>query len=400
MSGFTSLKLEYGRIFGDAWPAWIGGLLVGILNVFEYIYEKPWGITSATSRWSGWILTVFGIDTPAWLYFQQMKMVEKIPFTYGGDAINIGVILGAFIASCLSYEFSIRKARSKGMYLQAFIGGVFMGYGARLCSGCNLGGFLCSIPSLSLSGWIFWIGMAIGAYLGIKIIVKMAMRRNEIKVRSPQPGRNGKRQLFLGIIGIFIAIGITLLYLHSDSDVAIFFLFGIGFGVIIQRSRFCFVTCYKDLFVTRDVSLFKAIVIAMLVSTIGFSLIMYHMVPDPSSGELPPHAKINNIGPFGIPHLIGGILFGLGMVLAGGCASGTLYRMGEGYLILWVAFFGTLVGYTLLAYSWEWLYPDLLEGTKIWLPQYLGWGWSVFLTIAILVVVYLGISYWEVAGWD
>ncbi|MHC1567087.1 MAG: YeeE/YedE thiosulfate transporter family protein [Candidatus Syntropharchaeia archaeon] len=163
----------------------------------------------------------------------------------------------------------------------------------------------------------------------------MAMRRNEIKVRSPQPGRNGKRQLFLGIIGIFIATGITLLYLHSDSDVAIFFLFGIGFGVIIQRSRFCFVTCYKDLFVTRDVSLFKAIVIAMLVSTIGFSLIMYHMVPD-----------------------------------------------------------------ALLAYSWEWLYPDLLEGTKIWLPQYLGWGWSVFLTIAILVVVYLGISYWEVAGWD
>lgn len=396
-----ALKEDYDKIFGNAWPVWLGGLLVGMFTVFEYICKKPWGITSATSRWSGWILYGFGVDTPNWLYFQQMKTFQKIPFMYDSDAINIGVVLGAFIAACLSYEFAIRRAKSKRVYVQAFSGGILMGYGARLCGGCNLGAFICSIPSLSLSGWIFWIGLAIGAYLGVKIVVlliaRMQVSGEKIKMPEKKTEKSEKRQTHIGLIGILTAAVITLFYTHfTKSEVVILFLFGLAFGIIIQRSRFCFVTCYKDIFISRDAALFKAIIIAMLVATIGFSLIMYNMVPDPSTGELPAHAKINNIGsPFGIPHLIGGILFGLGMVLAGGCASGTLYRMGEGYVSLWVAFLGTLAGYVFIAQNWEWLYPNLLEGTKIWLPQYLGWGWSVFLTILTLVGAYILITYWE-----
>ena len=379
---------------------------MGMFNVFEYIYKKPWGITTATSRWSGWILYGFGVDTPNWLYFQQINTFQKIPFMYDSDAINIGVVLGAFIAACLSYEFAIRRAKSKRMYVQAFIGGILMGYGARLCSGCNLGAFICSIPSLSLSGWIFWIGLAIGAYLGVKIIVSQIARmdvsgeKRPLKMPEKKTEKNEIRQSYIGITGILAAVAITLFYtLFTKAEVVILFLIGLAFGVIIQRSRFCFVTSYKDLFISRDAALFKAIIIAMLVATVGFSLIMYNMVPDPSTGELPAHAKINNIGsPFGIPHLIGGILFGLGMALARGCASGTLYRMGEGYISLWVAFLGTLVGYVFIAHNWEWLYPNLLAGTKIWLPQYLGWGWSVFLTISALVSAYILITYWEASG--
>jgi len=399
-----ALKADYAGVFGKAWPVWLGGLLVGMFNVFEYICKEPWGITSATSRWSGWILNSFGVDTPNWLYFQQMKTFQKIPFMYGSDAINIGVVLGAFIAACLSYEFAIRRAKSKRMYVQAFAGGILMGYGARLCNGCNLGAFICSIPSLSLSGWIFWIGLAIGAYIGIKIIVwqitRMHVSGKKIKMPEKKTEKSEKGQIHVGLIGILAAVAITLFYtLFTKAEVVILFLIGLAFGVIIQRSRFCFVTSYKDIFIIRDAALFKAIIIAMLVATVGFSLIMYNMVPDPSTGELPAHAKINNIGsPFGIPHLIGGILFGLGMTLAGGCASGTLYRMGEGYISLWVAFLGTLVGYVFIAHNWEWLYPNLLAGTKIWLPQYLGWGWSVFLTISALVSAYILITCWEAGG--
>lgn len=399
------IKDDYKNIFGKAWPFWLGGLLIGVLNVFEYILKKPWGITTATSRWSGWILNAVGVDTPSWLYFQQTKMLAKIPFMYDSDAINIGLVLGAFIAACLSYEFAIRRAKSKRVYIQAAIGGVLMGYGARLCTGCNLGAFMCSIPSLSLSGWIFWIGLIIGAYLGIKIVVwqitRMPASGNPRSLTAGAgSGMSEKRQMYVGIAGIIAAAAITSLYVLSEMDgVAVFFLMGLGFGVILQRSRFCFVSCYKDIFISRDASLFKAIIIAMLVSTIGFSLIMHDMVPDPSTGDLPKYAKINNIGVFGIPHLIGGILFGLGMALAGGCASGTLYRMGEGYLSLWVAFLGMLAGYVFIAHNWGWLYPNVLEDTKVWLPQYLGWGWSVFLTISALVAIYIGISYWEGGEW-
>jgi len=398
------LKGIYKKIFGAAWPVWLGGLLIGLFNVFEYIMKKPWGITTATSRWTGRILYHwFGVNTPEWLYFTQKKMMAKTPFMYGSDSINIGLILGAFIAACLSYEFAIRGPRNKRMYLQAFIGGFIIGYAVRLTNGCNLGSFICSISCLSLSGWIYWAGLVIGAFLGVTYIKRQIYRMPATVERKPeQSGRgagkfSGKMQIFLGIIGLLAAVVITLFYARfTKASVVVLFLIGIAFGVILQRSRFCWATCYKNLFISRNADLFKAIIISMLVATVGFSLIMYKMVPDPSTGVLPAYAKINEIGsPFGIPHLIGGILFGFGIILTGGCASGILYRMGEGYISLWVAFFGMLVGHGFIAHNWEWLHPNLLKGTKVWLPQYLGWGWSIFLTISALMLVYLWISYWQ-----
>ena len=49
-----------------------------------------------------------------------------------------------------------------------------MGYGAGLAIGCTIGAFFSSIPSLSISGWLFGISLAIGAFLGVKIIKKLA----------------------------------------------------------------------------------------------------------------------------------------------------------------------------------------------------------------------------------
>jgi len=363
--------------------------------------EKPWGITTATSRWTGMILyKVFGVNTPEWLYFIQKKMIAKHYLMYGSDAVNIGLLLGAFIAACLAYEFAIRRPRSKRTYLQALIGGAIIGYSVRLTNGCNLGSFICSIPSLSLSGWIYWVGLIIGGYLGVWYVKRQIYRMPptiEERTVERSRGLSEKAQFSLGILGILAAIIITLFYANfTKASVVTLFLIGIAFGVIVQRSRFCWATCYKNLFISRNADLFKAIIIAMLVSTIGFSLIMYKMVPDPSTGELPKHAKINEIGkPFGIPHLIGGILFGLGIMLVGGCASGIMYRMAEGYISIWVAFLGMLIGHGFIAYQWGWIHPNILKGTKIWLPQYLGWGWSVFLTITALVLIYLWISHWE-----
>jgi len=399
--GIDGVKDIYNRAFGDAWPVWLGGLLIGLFNVYEYIMEKPWGITTATSRWTGMILYKLGVNTPEWLYFKQKEMMEKLYFMYGGDAVNIGLLLGAFIAACLSYEFAIRTPRSKRMYLQEFAGGIIIGYSVRLTNGCNLGSFICSIPSLSLSGWIYWAGLAIGAYLGVQYVKRQIYRMPitiEKKTIERSKGMSRNAQMFLGIIGILAAIIITLFYIvYTKAGVVTLFLIGIAFGVILQRSRFCWATCYKDLFISRNAALFKAIIISMLVSTIGFSLIMYKMVPDPSTGKLPAHAKVNEIGrPFGIPHLIGGILFGFGIILVGGCASGIMYRIAEGYTSIWVAFLGVLVGHGIIAYQWGWLHPNILKGTKIWLPQYIGWGWSVFLTISVLVLIYLWISQWEV----
>jgi uncharacterized membrane protein YedE/YeeE len=55
-------------------------------------------------------------------------------------------------------------------YAQSIGGGVLMGYGAGLALGCTVGAFFSAIPSLALNGWVFGAALAIGAYLGVKIL--------------------------------------------------------------------------------------------------------------------------------------------------------------------------------------------------------------------------------------
>ncbi len=106
---------------------------------------------------------------------------------------------------------------------------------------------------------------------------------------------------------------------------------GILFGVVLQRSRMCFNSAIRDIKFNKDNYLVKMAAVAILVETLGFHLVA-------SLGWI----KLNP-SPF-IPaaQIIGGFLFGMGMVLAGGCASGVTYRIGEGYItaILAGLFFG------------------------------------------------------------
>ena len=85
-------------------------------------------------------------------------------------AATYGIIPGSFLASKLSGEFKIRMPKNPVRLVQSFGGGLLMGYGAGLAIGCTLGSFFSAIPSMSLSGWLFGLSLATGAFLGTKII--------------------------------------------------------------------------------------------------------------------------------------------------------------------------------------------------------------------------------------
>lgn len=108
-------------------------------------------------------------------------------------------------------------------------------------------------------------------------------------------------------------------------------LVGILFGVLLQRSRLCFNSAIRDVKMTKDNYLMKMALLAILVETIGFQLVA-------QLGLI----KLNPLPFIPLAQIIGGFLFGMGMVLAGGCASGVTYRIGEGYITAFVAaiFFG------------------------------------------------------------
>jgi hypothetical protein len=88
---------------------------------------------------------------------------------------NLGIIVGALFATLMASQFKIKKIKNKKQIVAAILGGLLMGYGARIGFGCNIGALYSGISSLSLSGWIFGFAMFFGAMVGSKLLVKFFM---------------------------------------------------------------------------------------------------------------------------------------------------------------------------------------------------------------------------------
>lgn len=94
---------------------------------------------------------------------------------------------------------------------------------------------------------------------------------------------------------------------------------GIAFGFVLQRGRFCMTTAYRDMFLVRDFSFFQAVMLAIVIQMIGIFALS-------DAGFL--HVQADAFS--WLAAIVGGFIFGFGIILAGGCASGQWYRVGEG----------------------------------------------------------------------
>ncbi len=184
--------------------------------------------------------------------------------------------------------------------------------------------------------------------------------------------------------------GVALLYsYHREAFWPT--LFGFGFGYILQRSRFCFAAGFRDIFIIRNTSLTRAILLALLLTTLGFALIHFFSEHSPKEGGL--------VYPLGLHTAVGGTLFGFGMVIAGNCVSGCLMRMGEGYLMQWFTFAGLLISSGAGAWhlSW-WDRVFIRDAPSVFLPDHLGWGFSLALQSGTLILLYIIAAGYE-KGW-
>lgn len=110
-------------------------------------------------------------------------------------------------------------------------------------------------------------------------------------------------------------------------------LVGALFGFVLQRGRFCMNSAFRDIILLKEFKLAKAVVVALAVLMVGFAIFAM-------SGVITLAPKPLKI--WGA--IVGGLVFGVGMVLAAGCASGTTYRVGEGMMGSVVAAFGLTTG--------------------------------------------------------
>lgn len=190
---------------------------------------------------------------------------------------------------------------------------------------------------------------------------------------------------FLVIASIFYASTIVADWPANGRVLAFALLAGAAFGVVLQRSRFCFFCVARDFFDKDDARGLIGIVVALAVGTIGYHVLFSAFLPIPAPGRLPPGA---HIGPISWVLVVGSLAFGVGMAVSGSCISAHLYRLGEGSVASIFALLGALVGFGLGFASWNPLYLlTIQEAPIVWLPHSLGYGGSLLLQLAALALI-------------
>ncbi len=153
-----------------------------LLAVFQIAHiatlGSAWGVTSTFANWGAWVFELFGGDVSTWSYFASEKAQNTLAGGFmadGGSIRNIGIIFGALLSTLLASQFKLKKIKSIKQVVAAVLGGLLMGYGARLALGCNIGAFFSAISAFSLSGWVFALFLLVGAFFGSKLLAKFFM---------------------------------------------------------------------------------------------------------------------------------------------------------------------------------------------------------------------------------
>ena len=141
------------------------------------LFGRPWGVTSGFALWGAKILAGLGVPVGDWGYWSGWRagQLEASLFADRISVMNFGILLGAMGAAGLAGRFAPVWRLTRREVVTALVGGLLMGYGARLAFGCNIGAFLGGTVSGSLHGvwWLVW-GF-LGSMLGTHLRVLLAM---------------------------------------------------------------------------------------------------------------------------------------------------------------------------------------------------------------------------------
>lgn len=390
----------YRKLVTDYWNPYFALGMAGILSALYFaITGTVWAVTGEFTRFGGHILHLFQIDTSGWAYFDMIGL-DGSPFARTDGWIVFGMLFGALITVLLSNNFKVRMPQQKRRLVQGFTGGVIAGFGARLALGCNLAAFFTGVPQFSFHAWIFMVATAFGTFIGVKIVMskwwrgkpnlKAGKSRLSLKATesSDVTGTNKRStQPLLGTLVTIVFLAIVVYFvINGQYLLAVAALFGASFGILIERGQICFTSAFRDLWISGRAVMTKAIAVGMIISTVLTFIVVMQPGIDPIIRVAAPST------------LIGGLLFGIGIVMAGGCETGMMYRAMEGQVLFWVVGLGNVVGATVLAYGWDHMgiHRLLVEGwPSINLIEAWGAPLALIGTLAILIIWFLFSNWWE-----
>ena len=383
---WNQFKHQYLVRFWSPFPAVIAA---GVLSAYYFgLTGTFWAVTGEFTRWGGHALQFAGVDISDWGYFQILGM-EGTPLTRIDGVMIIGMFVGCLSAALWANNVKLRHPTHRIRVFQALAGGIIAGFGARLAMGCNLAAFFTGIPQFSLHAWFFAIATAIGSLAGAKVsllpMFRIPVKLQKVSAAQPLSAREAqaKTRFRLGMFVFFAFVIWAIAKTFDAPKLGMAALFGVAFGLIIERAQVCFTSAFRDLWITGRTQMAKAIIAGMAVGTIGvYSYVQLGLDP-----------KIFWAGPNAV---IGGLLFGFGIVLAGGCETGWMYRAVEGQVHFWWVGLGNVIGSTLLALVWDdWAPAIAINYDKVNLLQTLGPQGGLFATYLMLGLSLALVIWWE-----
>jgi hypothetical protein len=395
---WQKIRHLYKVLCQEEWNATTTGIIVALLSILMMAWWRPWGAVGAIRNWGDWMLVYAGVYDP--------EMVEDLTKSYlfnTGSVIGIGFIGGAFISACLGGQFAFRFPPIRE-YVKAIIAGILMGIGATLAGGCNIGGMYNAIGNLAANGFAMWIGLIPGVILGLWLLYK--------EMEHITWGGGGSWTLeipyfiqwIFGIAGIVALFWGAMYYVNFDGDdytdyinsLPAIVVIAAGLGYAMQRGRWCMIQGFREPHMTGDCKMAKSVALSILIVALGAAVLKYG-VPVRIDGD-PVLDPMNYVrGTFGWGGVVGGFIFGLGAMLAGGCGSGTLWRVGEGQIKLWlvVPFFAlsnSLMSAWFQAYDFE---GKGYLGSYVYIPDVMGYGYTLALITGFVTLWYLVVTWNE-----
>jgi hypothetical protein len=376
------IREGHAALFEQTWPLWLAGVVIAFLSIMMFAWERPLGVVAGLRNWGDWLFTSIGAYNKA----------LQSPLVNYASVIDIGFLLGAFASALLAREFSVRVP-PRAEAVKGLAAGILMGIGSSLAQGCNVGGFFTALSALSLGGFAMMVGLIFGVYVGLRYLL-WELERFPTSSSAPPSGEKKEGgfdwRRVQPWIGYAILLGSIIAFFQYSGSAYTksggLLLLSLAVGLTFQRSRLCFVAAFRDPFMTGESRQTKAMLLSLVVAVLGYAVLKWTGL----RGEM-----VYVTDTFWLGGLAGGFIFGIGMVLAGGCGSGTLWRVGEGQVKLWIVLVSFSLSNAAVRYYLE--STGLMDklGKAVFMPDWFTYKWSVIIIAAVAALWYIAADWNE-----
>lgn len=151
----------------------IGGIAIGLLSIAVFVAGgHPWSVTFGYTVWGAKIAAALGFDfshAAFWQWEGPKRALAESVLSDTSSLTDFGMLFGAMAAAAAEKPFARGAWPPAKSLLAAVIGGLLMGWGARIGFGCNIGAFVGGVASGSLHGWIWFLAALPGCLIGIRL---------------------------------------------------------------------------------------------------------------------------------------------------------------------------------------------------------------------------------------